>query len=251
MEHTGECVGIDLGIKSSIVISNGEVIKNPHFDKKSERKIRHLQRKLAKAKKGGSRYEKVRIQLAAAHEKLGNRRNNFLHQVSHRLVRDYDIICMENLNIKGMQKNHCLAGALVNQALGTLTKMIEYKAQWYNRTVVKVGRFFPSSQLCNVCGHRYHTLKLSEREWICPDCGSLIDRDLNASKNILDEGLRIIDNEGTPRNGEAVVLRPLCLAENPTVDDRLDDLKSSGATMREIQSVAPLVTETQRSLTDG
>jgi putative transposase len=251
MEHTGECVGLDLGIKSSIVMSNGEVIKNPHFEAKSERKIRHLQRKLAKAKKGGSRYEKVRIQLAAAHEKLGNRRNNFLHQVSHRLIRDYDIICMENLNIKGMQKNHCLAGALANQALGTLTKMIEYKAQWHNRTVVKVGRFFPSSQICNNCGHRYHTLKLSEREWICPDCGSVIDRDWNAAKNILDEGLRILDNEGTPRTGEAMVLRPLCLAENPTVDDRLDDLKSSGAVMREIQLVAPVVKETHRSLASG
>ena len=234
MLHTGGCVGIDLGIKSSIVMSNGEIIKNPHFEKKSERKIRHLQRKLAKAKKGGSRYEKVRIQLAAAHEKLGNRRNNFLHQVSHRLVRDYDIICMENLNIKGMQKNHCLAGALARQALGTLTKMIAYKAQWHNRTVVKVGRFFPSSQLCNNCGHHHHTLKLREREWICPGCGSLIDRDWNAAKNILDEGLRILDNKGTPRTGEAVVLRPLCLAENPTVDDRPPGLKSSGAVMREI-----------------
>ena len=251
MEHTGECVGIDLGVKSTIVLSNGKVIKKPHFEVKSERKIKHLQRKLAKAKKGGSRYEKARIQLAAAHEKLGNRRNNFLHQVSHRLVRDYDIICMENLNIKGMRKNHCLAGALSNQALGTLSRMIEYKARWHNRTVVEVGRFFPSSQLCNNCGYRHHTLKLNEREWICPDCGAVIDRDWNAAKNILDEGLRILDNEGTPRTGEAVVLKPLCLAENPTVDDRLNDLKSSGAVMREIQLVAPGVTETHRSLAGG
>ena len=251
MEHTGECIGIDLGIKSSIVMSNGETINNPHFEVKSERKIKHLQRKLAKAKKGGSRYEKVRIQLAAAHEKLGDRRNNFLHQVSHRLVRDYDLICMENLNIKGMQKNHCLAGALANQALGTLTRLIEYKARWHNRTVVKVGRFFPSSQRCNNCGYRHHTLKLSEREWICPDCGCVIDRDWNAAKNILDEGLRILDNDGTPRTGEAVVLKPLCLAENPTVDDRRNDLKSSGAVMREIQLVAPGVTETHRPLAGG
>jgi len=233
MEHTGECVGIDLGLKSTIVMSNGEVIANPHFEKKSERKIKHLQRKLAKAKKDGSRYEKIRIQLAAAHEKLGNRRNNFLHQVSHRIVRDYDVICMETLNIKGMQKNHCLAGALTNQALGTLTRMIEYKAQWHNRTVVKVGRFYPSSQLCNHCGYRYRELRLSERSWICPCCGTAVDRDVNAAKNILDEGLRILDNKGTPRTGEAVVLRPLCLAENPTVDDRPLDLKSSGAMMRE------------------
>ena len=155
---------------------------------------------------------------------------------------------METLNIKGMQKNHCLAGALANQALGTLIRMIEYKAQWHNRTVVKVGRFFPSSQLCNHCGHRHHKLTLDEREWICPDCGSVIDRDWNAAKNILDEGLRILDNEGTPRTGEAVVLRPLCLAENPTVDDRPTDLKSSGSMMREIQLVASGVPETHRSL---
>lgn len=233
MEHTGECIGIDLGIKSSIVMSNGEVIANQHFEKKSIRKIKHLQRKLAKAKKGGCRYEKVRIALAAAHEKLGNRRNNFLHQVSHRIVRDYDVICMENLNIKGMQKNHCLAGALANQALGTLTRMIEYKAQWHNRTVVKVGRFYPSSQLCNHCNYRYRELRLHERSWICPCCGNTVNRDLNAAKNILDEGLRILDNKGTPRTGEAVVIKPLCLAENPTVDDRPTDLKSSGSMMRE------------------
>jgi putative transposase len=251
MEHTGECVGIDLGIKSSIVMSNGEVIKNPHFDRKSERKIKHLQRKLSKAKKGGSRYEKVRIQLAAAHEKLGNRRNNFLHQVSHRIVRDYDVICMENLNIKGMQKNHCLAGALANQALGTLTRMIVYKAQWHNRTVVKVGRFYPSSQLCNHCGYRYRELRLSERSWICPCCGTTIDRDINAAKNVLDEGLRILDNKCTSWTGEAVVIKPLCLAEHPTVDDRPCDLKSSGAMMRETQLDAPGGTEPNRSLASG
>ena len=251
MEHTSECVGIDLGIKSTIVLSNGEVITNPHFEAKSERKIKHLQRKLDKAKQGGNKREKIRIALAAAHEKLGNRRNNFLHQVSHRLVRDYDVICMENLNIKGIQKNHCLAGALANQALGTLTRMIEYKAQWHNRTLVKVGQFFPSSQLCNNCGYRHRTLTLSEREWICPDCGNVIDRDWNAAKNILDEGLRILDNKGTPRTGEAVVIKPLCLAENPTVDDRRDDLKSSGAVMREIQPIGLGVAETHRSLVGG
>ena len=241
LAHTGECVGIDMGIKSSIVMSNGNIIDNPHFEKKSERKIKHLQRKLSKAKKGGRRYEKVRIQLAAAHEKLGNRRNNFLHQVSHRIVRDYDVICMENLNIKGMQKNHCHAGALANQALGTLTRMIAYKAQWHNRTVVKVGRFYPSSQLCNHCGYRYRELRLSERSWVCPCCGTAVDRDINAAKNILDEGLRLLENKGTPRTGEAVVTRPQCLAENPTVDDRPCDLKSSGAVMREIMYDAGIV----------
>ena len=248
MEPTGECVGIDLGIKSSIVMSTGEAIVNPHFEKKSERKIKHLQRKLSKAKKGGRRYEKVRIMLAAAHEKLGNRRNNFLHQISHRIVKDYDVICMENLNIKGMQKNHCLAGALANQALGTLTRMIEYKARWHNRTVVKVGRFYPSSQLCNHCGYRYNKLQLSERLWICPCCGTTVDRDINAAKNILDEGLRILDNTGTPRTGEAVVIQPQCLAENPTVDDRPCDLKSSGAVMRETQLNSLVGTDFQRSV---
>ncbi len=158
---------------------------------------------------------------------------------------------MENLNIKGMQKNHCLAGALANQALGTLIRMIEYKAQWHNRTVVKVGRFYPSSKLCNNCGYRYRELRLSERSWICPCCGTAVDRDINAAKNILDEGLRILDNNGTPRTGETVVIRPLCLAENPTVDDRPLDLKSSGAVMREIQLAAPVVTETHRSLASG
>ena len=235
MEHTGECIGIDVGIKSTVTMSNGITISNPLFNKTSERKIKHLQRKLSKMKKGGHRYEKTRIQLAAAHEKLGNRRNNFLHQLSHRIVRDYDVICIENLNIKGMQKNHCLAGALANQALSTLVRMIMYKAQWHNRIVIKVGQFYPSSQICNHCGYRYRTLQLRDRTWICPSCGTILDRDQNAARNILDEGIKLLDNKGTPRTGETVVLRPLCLAENPTVDERPCDLKSSGTVMLESQ----------------
>lgn len=251
MPHTGECVGVDIGVKSTVVLSNRTEYPNPHFNKKSERKIKILQRRLSKKVKGSNNHEKARIKLAAAHEKLCNRRNNFLHQVSHRIVRDYDVICMENLNIRGMQKNHNLAGSLANQALGTLINMIEYKASWHNRTVVKVGRFYPSSQVCHECGERYRELKLSDREWTCPHCGAHILRDPNASHNILDEGLRILDNKGTPRTGETVVLRPLRLADDPTVDDRSSDLKSSGRMKREIHHKTPVEHETHRSLAGG
>ena len=251
MPHTGECVGMDLGIKSTVVLSNGTEYPNPHFNKKSERNIKILQRRLSKKVKGSNNHEKARVKLAAAHEKLCNKRNNFLHQVSRRIVSDYDVICMENLNIRGMQKNHNLAGALANQALGTLINMIEYKARWHNRTVVKVGRFYPSSQICHECGERYRELKLSDREWECPHCGAHILRDPNASRNILDEGLRILDNKGTPRTGETVVLRPLRLADDPTVDDRPSDLKSSGRVKQEIRQKTPVETETHRSLAGG
>jgi putative transposase len=250
MPHTGECVGIDLGVNSTVVLSNGTEYPNPHFDKKSERKIKILQRRLSKKVKGSNNREKARIKLAAAHEKLCNRRNNFLHQVSRMIVDNYDVICLETLNIKGMQKNHNIAAALHDQALGTLIGMIEYKAAWYGRTVVKVGRFFPSSKMCNHCGGIYRELRLSERVWVCPHCGAVIFRDPNAACNILEEGIRILNNEGTPRTGETAVLLPLRLADDPPVDDRPLDLKSSGHLKQET-SLASVVHETHRSLAGG
>lgn len=240
LPHTGEAVGIDVGIKSAVVLSNGTEIKNPHFSKKSERKIKILQRRQSKKIKGSNNREKARLKLAVAHEKLGNRRKNFLHQLSHYIVSNYDTICMENLNVKGMMKNHNLATALADIALGSLTRMIIYKAQWYGRTVVKVGRFFPSSKICNHCHNRYSELKLNEREWVCPSCGTHIERDPNASKNILDEGLRILDNKGTPRTGETEVIIPLRLSDDPTVDDRPSDLKSSGQLKQKIHHTIPV-----------
>ena len=252
LPHTGECGGLDVGIKSTVVFSDGTEIQNPHFSKKSERKIKILQRRLSKKAKGGKNREKTRKQLAAAHEKLGNRRDNFLHQVSREVVKRFDVICLENLNVRGMMKNHCLADALADVALGKLVRMIEYKAQWHGRTLVKVGRFFPSSQLCNHCGYRYRELTLSQRSWICPQCGEHIDRDVNAARNILDEGLRILDNIGTPRTGETEVILPLRYAEEPPVDDRPSDLKSScSVNKQEIHLDAPGVTETHRSLAGG
>ena len=250
MPHTGEAGGLDIGVKSTVVLSDGTEIKNPHFGKKSERKIKILQRRVSKKMKGGKNREKAREKLAAAHEKLGNRRNNFLHQVSHEVVKRFDVICLENLNVKGMMKNHNLAGALADLAIGKLVRMTEYKAQWNGRTVVKVGRFFPSSQLCNHCGYRYRELTLSQRSWVCPECGQIINRDANAARNILDEGLRILDNNGTPRTGETEVILPLRLAQEPPVDDRPLDLKSScPVNKQEIHSDNPV--ETHRSLAGG
>ena len=167
------------------------------------------------------------------------------------IVDNYDVICLETLNIKGMQKNHNLAAALHDQALGRLIGMIEYKAAWYGRTVVKIGRFFPSSKMCNHCGGIYRELRLSERVWVCPHCGAVILRDPNAACNILDEGIRVLNNEGTPRTGETAVLLPLRLADDPPVDDRpLLDLKSSGHMKRET-SPTPVVHETRRSFAGG
>lgn len=236
-EHTGGVIGIDLGIKDLIIDSNGDKYSNPKYQAKAEKKIKHLQRLYSKKTKGSKNQEKARMKLAIAHEKLCNKRKDNLHKLTTKLIRENDIICIESLNVKGMTKNHHLAKAIQDCSFGTLVSTLKYKAAWHNRQIIKVGRFFPSSKLCSSCGHIMKDWNLGIREWTCPNCRTKHDRDINAAINIKNEGLRILDNQGTVGNTETEGTKvPSMPAENPTMDDKfvLQTLKSSDSMKQEL-----------------
>ena len=233
--HTGEIIGIDLGINDLIIDSNGNKYENPKYQVKAEKKIKHLQRLYSKKKKGSKNQEKARLRLATAHEKLCNRRKDNLHKITTKLIKGNDVICIENLNVKSMTKNHKLAKAIQDASFGTLVSMLKYKAAWHNRQIMEIGRFYPSSKLCSNCGYRMQYMGLEVREWTCPVCHSEHDRDINAAINIKNEGLRILDNQGTVRNTETGVNQDTPMpVENPTMDERLLDLKSSDPMKQEL-----------------
>ena len=185
-------IGLDLGIKDFIVDSNGNRYENKHFYKNQEKKLKKLQKQFSKKQKGSKNRNKVRIKLANIYEKITNQRNTYLHQITSKLVNENQVICIEDLNVKGMMQNHKLAKSIQELSLFEFRRQLEYKCKWYGRQLIVIDRFYPSSKTCYNCGYIYKDLKLSEREWICPHCGKLIDRDYNASLNILDEGLRQI-----------------------------------------------------------
>ena len=196
-EHTGEAIGLDLGIKDLIIPSVGNKIDNKKFFRNNEKKIKHLQRELSRKKKGSHNREKTRLKLAIAHEKLSNKRNNYLHQLTTKLAKENSIICIEDLNVKGMMKNHNLAKSIADCSFSMIRKMLEYKCNWYGRKLVVIDRWSPTSKKCNNCGHIMKDWNLGIREWTCPKCGTHHDRDVNAAKNILDEGMKILDTVGT------------------------------------------------------
>jgi putative transposase len=191
---TDEHVGIDLGIKDFVITSDGEVFENKHFYKSQEQKIAKLQRKLSKKQKGSNNRNKSRIRLAKAFEKLNYQKENYIHSVVNELLRYYDIIFMEDLNVSGMLKNYKLAKAIQEVGFYRFKSILVDKAFNNGKQVVFVDRFYPSSKTCSVCGYKKHDLKLSDREWICPQCSEHHDRDINAAINILIEGERIIGN---------------------------------------------------------
>lgn len=233
-EHTGGVIGIDLGIKDLVVDSNGNKYKNPKYQAKSEKKIKHLQRLYSKKQKGSHNAEKARLKLAIAHEKLCNKRKDNLHKLTTKLIKENDIICIENLNVKDMTKNHHLAKAIQDASFCTLVSMLKYKAKWHNRQIIEVGRFYPSSKLCSNCGHRMQYMGLEIRNWTCPNCGKTHDRDVNAAINVKNEGLRILN--GTARNTETEGTKvPSMPVENPTMDDKnISSLKSSDSMNQEL-----------------
>ena len=216
-------IGIDMGIKDFAVCSNGDTYENPRHLIKAEQRLRNLQRRLSRKKKGSNRRNRARMILAIQHEKVANRRQDYLHKISTKIVRENQAIVVEDLNTKGMMRNHRLSKAIGACGWSTFFNMLEYKCERQGKTFIRIGRFDPSSKMCS-CGHVYKGLKLSEREWVCPNCGSVNDRDLLAACNIKRFGLQeqnlLFVNKPVAHGGSDV--------EVPTMDDRQEiDLKSS------------------------
>ena len=195
LERTNQSVGIDLGLKDFVIFSSGEKVDNPRILKSLEVKYRRLAKAVSRKVKGSANYEKAKLKLAKFHEKVANIRKDFLHKLSTRLVKTYDIICVETLMVSNLMKNHKLSKSFQDVSLYEFVRQLEYKCLWYGKTISKIDRFYPSSQLCSNCGYKNSVVKnLSIREWTCLKCGTHHDRDINASINILNEGLRLLES---------------------------------------------------------
>jgi putative transposase len=185
---TEQAVGADLGLKDFVILSTGETVGNPKFFRKDEKKLAKAQRRHAKKKKGSKNRNKARLKVARIHARIADRRSDFLHKLSTRLIRENQTICVESLAVKNMVKNHGLAKAISDVGWSEFVSQLEYKAEWYGRTLVKIDKWYPSSKRCFDCGHILNSLTLDVRQWTCPECGVVHDRDINAAKNILAAG---------------------------------------------------------------
>jgi putative transposase len=191
LEVTPKTVGLDLGLKSMVITSDGYTYGNPKFFAKDEKKLAQAQRRHAKKKKGSKSRVKARLKVARVQKKIADRRRDSQHQLSTRIIRENQVVCVESLQVKNMVKNHCLAKAISEVGWSEFVRQLEYKATWYGRTLVKIDKWYPSSKRCFACGHMLDSLTLDVRVWTCPECGVVHDRDLNAAQNILAAGLAV------------------------------------------------------------
>lgn len=222
LSKTGKFAGVDLGVKDLAITSDGCKFANPRWIQKSEKKLKRLQRELARRQRASKRREKTRLRLARQHDRVANQRKDWLHKITTYLVRKYDVISLEDLNVRGMTKNHSLAKAIANVSFGEFNRQIEYKAQMYGKQIYRVDRFFPSSKTCSNCGCVQEKMLLNVREWTCPDCGAHHDRDINAATNLLRQAMPEVTH------GEK-----LALAKEPTSFMEIDSVVKLDSLNRE------------------
>ena len=184
-------VGLDLGLKSMVITSDGHTYGNPKFFAKDEKKLARAQRRHARKKKGSKNRAKARHKVAKIHARIADRRRDYQHKLSTHIIRENQIVCVESLQVKHMVQNHSLAKAISDVGWGEFVRQLEYKARWYGRTLVKIDKFYPSSKRCFDCGHMLDSLALDVREWTCPECSVHHDRDINAANNVLAAGLAV------------------------------------------------------------
>ena len=219
-------LGIDVGLKDFVTLSTGEKVENPRYLKNSLQRLKVLQRRVSRKKKGSKNRQKAIQRLARCHEKVANQRNDFLHNLSFRVVSENQAIAVESLNVGGMMKNHHLAQGIGDVSWSTFFTMLEYKCRRYGKTLLKIGRFDPSSKICSKCGYLKQDLALSDREWVCPDCGTHHDRDINAAINIKKFALQeqnLVGVSGAERAAEPVDSLPVgrrMIAGKPRTDER-------------------------------
>lgn len=194
LKQTNKQIGIDLGIKDLVITSDGSKYRNNHYINIYSKQLAKAQRHLSRKVKGSNQFEKQRLKVAKIHEKISNCRKDTLHKITSSLIKNYSEIYLEDLNVSGMLKNHKLAKSISDVGFYELTRQFHYKGEWNDRLVYKVKRFYPSSKTCNKCGYIKEDLTLQDRFWECPQCHTHHDRDINASINILQEGIREINS---------------------------------------------------------
>lgn len=191
-KKTNNIVGIDLGVKDLIITSDGEKFENKQFYRKQENRLKALNRKFSKTQNGSNNHQKIRVKIAKLNEKIKNQRLWYIHHIVNQLLNENQVIVMEDLNVSGMMQNCKLSKSIQDVSFCELKQILQCKASWNDKQVVFIDRFYPSSKLCCDCGYKNEGLRLSDREWVCPECGAIHDRDINAAKNVLEEGKRII-----------------------------------------------------------